>query len=171
MSTDRRAFLVGIEDFDFAQDFRRLKGCAGDAKRMSDILSFHDGRRKNFGCKLLTSADGGRVTRALLRRTWMDLFNDFRGDILFYFSGHGMPSMAGGYLVTQDGSAFDPGLAMNDLFALANQSSAQSILLILDCCYAGLAGNAPGLAANAEKVEIREGVTLLAGSSRGNRRR
>jgi hypothetical protein len=76
-----------------------------------------------------------------------------------------MPSMTGGYLVTQDGSRNDPGLPMSELVSLANQSSARSVIIILDCCYAGSAGNTLSSSRNIEQVEIREGVTVLAGAS------
>ena len=165
MPADRRALLVGIEEYD-SGDFPNLRGCVDDARRLSEVLTSHYDGRDNFDCKVLPSpGNAGRLTRALLRKTWIDLFNDFDGDILFYFSGHGMPLSIGGYLITQDGTPYDPGLAMNELFTLANQSRARSVLLILDCCHAGLAGNLSVSSGNIEMVEIREGVSLLAGSS------
>jgi hypothetical protein len=165
MPADRRALLVGIEEYDNGY-VPNLRGCVDDARRLSQILTSHYDGRDNFDCKMLTTpGNAGRLTRALLRKTWIDLFNDFDGDILFYFSGHGMPLSIGGYLITQDGTTYDPGLAMNELFTLANQSRARSVLLILDCCHAGLAGNISISSGNIERVEIREGVSLLAGSS------
>jgi hypothetical protein len=165
MPVNRRALLVGIEEYDSGY-VPKLPGCVNDARRLSEMLTSHYDGRNNFDCKVLISpGNSGRLTRALLRKTWIELFNDFDGDILFYFSGHGMPLTTGGYRITQDGTTYDPGLAMNELFTLANQSRARSVLLILDCCYAGLAGNPSSSSGHIEMVEIREGVTLLAGSS------
>ena len=45
------------------------------------------------------------MSRSALREKWINLFNDFDGDVLFYFSGHGMPlSATAGYLVAEDGT-------------------------------------------------------------------
>jgi hypothetical protein len=100
-----------------------------------------------------------------LRRKWRDLFQDFRGDIVFYFSGHGTPTDVGGYLVTQDGTADDPGLPMDDVVTMANQSSASTVLLILDCCFSGSIGNPPSLQTGGlDRALLREGVTILAAS-------
>ena len=162
----RRALLVGLEEYDHG--FPVLKGCVEDANRMAKVLSTHDDGSHNFDIQIMTSPGKGVVSRSALREKWINLFNDFDGDVLFYFSGHGMPLSTAGYLITQDGTMYDPGLAMNELVALANQSTARSVLIILDCCYAGLAGNLPGQSrskGNVERVDIREGVTLLAGSS------
>jgi hypothetical protein len=65
----------------------------------------------------------------------------------------------------QDGSLEDPGLAMNDVLTLANRSKAQSVLLILDCCFSGSIGNPPNLQSDVEnQAQLREGVTILAAS-------
>jgi uncharacterized caspase-like protein len=94
------------------------------------------------------------------------LFQDFKEDVLFYFSGHGMPSKVGDCLATQDGVPDDPGLPMEDVVTMANESPALTVLLILDCCFSGSAGNPPSLqAGNLEKrALLREGVTILAAS-------
>jgi hypothetical protein len=164
----KRALLVGIEEYEDSL-FPPLRGCANDAKRMAEALKFDYLQVDNFDCKVLSAplAASGRqrITRAFLRKTWMDLFKDFDEDILFYFSGHGMPLNTSGYLITQDGSYYDPGLTMNELFTLANMSKARSVLLILDCCHAGMAGGISGTGGNIERADIREGVTLLAAAS------
>ncbi len=78
---------------------------------------------------LIASSGPSRVTRTLLRRQWRELFHDFEGDILFYFAGHGMPADIGGYLVTQDGEPDDPGLPMDEVVKLANNSRSPNVLL------------------------------------------
>jgi hypothetical protein len=95
----------------------------------------------------------------------VDLF-DYDGDVLFYFSGHGCHSEMGGFLITQDGSPGDPGLPMNELLTLSNRSKAQSILLLLDCCFSGDMGNPPNLQSpyGLEQAQLRRGVTILAAS-------
>lgn len=60
----------------------------------------------------------------------------------------------------------DPGLAMQHLVDMANNSLANTVLIILDCCFSGSAGNPAGLQVGSleDKALLREGVTILAAS-------
>jgi|tagenome__1003787_1003787.scaffolds.fasta_scaffold20950408_3 hypothetical protein len=65
----------------------------------------------------------------------------------------------------------DTGWSMNDLVALANDSTARSVTILLDCCFSGDTGNTPGLqAADAaenfrlNRAVVRENVTIMAAS-------
>ena len=133
---------------------------------MRDVLSRNADGSTNFDCRVFLSPGHLPITRAFLRNQWAELFEDFDGDVLFYFSGHGSPTDVGGYLVTQDGTIGDPGLAMNDVVTLANRSRARSVLVVLDCCFSGSAGNPPNLqaAGRDDQAQLREGVTILAAS-------
>jgi len=134
---------------------------------MQMILERHEDGSPNYDCRVLTSPGPRPVTRKFLREQWAELFENFDGDVLFYFSGHGTPTDVGGYLVTQDGEPGDPGLAMNDLLTLANRSKARSVLLILDCCFSGDLGNPPNLQSHGSienQAQLREGLTILAAS-------
>lgn len=159
----KKALIVGIDKYDSGGS---LAGCVNDAKAIKKVLERNEDGSKNYDCRLLISEDQ-RVTRKFLRQQWNELFDNFRGDILFYFSGHGTPTNVGGYIVTQDGETDDPGLSMNDLLTLANNSSASSVLLILDCCFSGDLGNPPNLQSGGSienQSQLREGVTILAAS-------
>ena len=159
----KRALIVGIDDYD---NISPLSGCVNDALNMKEVLERHEDGSRNYDCRVLTSSDAQPVTRKYLRQQWQSLFENFTGDILLYFSGHGTPTEVGGYLVTQDGETDDPGLSMNDLLTLSNGSRAKSVLLILDCCFSGDLGNPKNL--NNGSVEnhaqLREGVTILTAS-------
>ncbi|SPP92762.1 caspase family protein [Bradyrhizobium vignae] len=159
----KRALLVGIDDY---HNVAPLAGCAADARAMAAILKKNDNDSPNFDCRLLTCSAGEPITRAVLRRSWSELFRDFDGDVLFYFSGHGYPTELGGYLVTQEGTPDDPGLAMNDVVHLANLSRARSVLIILDCCHSGAVGNYADLQSS-NQSPLKEGVTILAASRPG----
>lgn len=99
------------------------------------------------------------------RGGWKELFGSFTGDAVFYFAGHGGPSESGGFLVTQDGEDDDLGLPMNEIVQLANDSPTRSVLIILDCCFSGAAGNSPSLQTpGLYQATLREGVTILAAS-------
>jgi len=160
----RRALLVGIDEYDFGGN---LTGCINDATAMRALLTRNYDGSPNYDCRLLTSAGSERITRGNLRHTWEQLFDNFSDDILFYFSGHGTPTQIGGYLVTQDSDEHDPGLPMNELLQLANQSQAREVLLILDCCFSGSLGNPKNLQGQSgieNQAQLREGVTILAAS-------
>jgi hypothetical protein len=160
----RRALLIGIDDYD---NISSLRGCVNDAREMSTVLERNEDGSRNYDCRVLTSPGPRPITRRLLREQWAELFENFDGDVLFYFSGHGTPTNVGGYLVTQDGEQGDPGLAMNDLLTLANRSRAKSILLILDCCFSGDLGNPPNLQGDGSienQAQLKEGLTILAAS-------
>lgn len=159
----RRALIVGIDKYDYLSP---LSGCVADANAISSLLSRNSDGSVNFDCRLLTSNGVAKITRSTLRRVWLELFHDFRGDIVFYFSGHGTPTDFGGYLVTEDGEPGDLGLPMNDVVTLANNSPARTVLLVLDCCFSGSIGNSPDSQTGSleNKAELREGVTILAAS-------
>lgn len=164
MILPKRALLVGIDEYD-SPEVKNLQACVSDAVDMRDTLARNGDDSVNFDCRMLTGPGSPSVTRAHLRRRWRELFADFRGDILFYFSGHGTPGDVGGYLVTQDAIEDDPGLPMNELIDTANKSPAATVLVILDCCYSGTAGNVDAALGSLEhKAVLREGVTILAAS-------
>jgi caspase domain-containing protein len=157
-----RALLVGIDDYEY---MAALKGCRQDAQDMADLLEKHDDGSRNYECKVLSNSSVPKVTRTALRKEWLRLFSNFDGQIAFYFSGHGVFSEFGGYLMTQDATHEDPGLAMYELLQLANDSNAHEVLLILDCCNSGAAGNLPSQRFGMmNQAQIREGVTILAAS-------
>lgn len=162
MDTNKRALLVGIDHY---ENLRPLTGCVTDARCMREVLERNADGSPNYECRLLTSADGPAITREYLRSQWHNLFDNFSGHILLHFSGHGTPTRAGGVIVTQDGTRGDPGLSMEELLALTSRSPAKSVLLLIDCCYAGLAGDLAllqGGGSGPGQAVIREGLTILA---------
>lgn len=160
-----RALLIGLSAYD---NVPSLKGCVNDAREMESVLQCHEDGSSNYDCLVLTSPGPQAVTRKLLRKVCYELFASYDEDILFYFSGHCHPTETGCYLVTQDADVGDPGLSMNDLITLANQSKARSVLLILDCCFAGGLADTSGLQGNVgieNGALLRKGLTILAATS------
>lgn len=157
----RKALLIGIDKYD---KFRSLSGCIADATNMKEMLERHENDDPNYSCRLLTSSDPQPVTRAALRTEWRNLFHEFTGSILFYFSGHGAPSETGGFIVTQDATSAEPGLPMSELLQLATKSIAREVLIILDCCFAGDIGDIPNtyLPGGSTQAQLRQGMTILA---------
>lgn len=154
----RRALCVGIDEYGFGS----LNGCVNDAHRMKAVLEKqHDGS-PNFECKTLTAPQGGGnavVTRPILRDHLQRLFKDPADVALFHFSGHGTTNDLDGYLVTQDATKYDEGVAMGEVLKLANDSKAKEVVILLDCCFSGHLGNPPDI--DNSKALLREGISIL----------
>jgi len=159
MERMKRALLIGVDAY---KNFSQLNGCVEDAKRMYEVVACHEDKTRNYDCQLFTSSRKKPIDARFLKQKWDELFKEFKGDILFYYSGHGAQTETGGQIAVHDGDSTIPGLAMDTLLTLVNASQASEIVLILDCCYAGSLGDPAMLKGNAF---IREGVTILAASS------
>lgn len=156
----RRALCVGIDEYDGSP----LHGCVNDASRIKALIERHDDGSPNFDCKLLIAPAGAKkvVTRAVFRDHLKQLFNQPADVALLHFSGHGTTNGLDGFLVTQDGIEHDEGIPMSDVLSLANGSKAKEVVVLLDCCYSGQAGNPPVL--DTSRTLLREGVSILTGS-------
>ena len=162
----KAAVLVGIDKYD---NFADLTGCVADAKAMQERLRRNVDRSPNYDCQLVVYGGGDKekkITRPVLRGVCSELF-DFPGEVLFYFSGHGALTRQGGYLATCEAQRDDWGIPMQEVIQMANNSKASDILIILDCCHAGDAGDAPLLNSpgqNNHIASIRENMTIIAAS-------
>lgn len=173
----RRALLVGI---DYYEHFTPLSWCVTDALAMLDVLAVHGNGAPNFNCHFLlgtkpgtepTMLDPARVrfnpTFNVLKK---ELENHFSGNVnpedtvLLYYSGHGYPTLRGRVLVAQDSSGSLPGLEMNELLDMANNSPARTVILLIDTCFSGGIGDEPKPKGNWSVATggLRDGVTILA---------
>ncbi|MDJ0619844.1 MAG: caspase family protein [Calothrix sp. MO_192.B10] len=167
MRLPRRALLIGINRYDHVRD---LAGCVADAKAMSEQLELNQDGRPNYECRVLLDVmeDGTPIVRPRFREICHELFSgDFKGDILFYFSGHGVLTPFGGCLCTSDATTDDWGVTMQEIVQMANTSQANDILILLDCCHGGDIAN-PSLINNERQdnplAVIRENMTVIASS-------
>lgn len=154
----RRALCVGVDEYGFGP----LHGCVSDAERMMKLLRTHHDGAPNFECKSLLAPLGGPrdiVTRPRLKQAIEQLVKDKAEVALLHFSGHGTQNNLGGFLVTQDAKTYDEGLAMSDVLKLANDSRADEVVILLDCCHAGHLGNVPLI--DNDKAMLRCGVSIL----------
>lgn len=158
----RRALLVGINHYENAP---LLTGCVPDAEEITGLLGCHENGDPNFDCEPLLARDASSaLTRKDLRGALKKLFSeDFRGEAVFYFSGHGAIEATGGYLATSDAEGDDIGIPMSEVIELANLSNACDVCMILDCCHSGALGNIPGGGQN-PFAAMREGITIIAAS-------
>ncbi len=160
----RRALLVGINHYDY---MKKLTWCIDDALAIRQVLAFHENHDPNFDCHVLLGSEPTpeialqeRVTFNRLRKELRELFA-FDDMVLFYFSGHGYATETGVYLVTQDGTGTLPGMLLNDVLKMANDSPAREVLLIIDSCYSGALGE-PDQQKEVANLYLRPGITLLA---------
>jgi hypothetical protein len=162
----KRALIVGIDTYDYVSD---LAACVEDAHAISELLERNADERPNYECRVLLDnmEDGTPITRAALRKACTDLFSDFRGDVLFYFSGHGVLTPSGGHLCAFDSQRDDWGIPMQEIVEMAFRSQASDILIILDCCHSGDIANPallnPGRS-NDPLAVLRENMTVIAAS-------
>jgi hypothetical protein len=128
---------------------------------MGEVLATHGGGSPNFSVKLLT-APADIVNKVAL---WLALERLFAGDpeiSLFYFSGHGLITSTGGYIVTSGTRKYNEGVSMDEILNLANDSRAKDKVILLDCCHSGALGN-PKIMGNSKAV-LGEGLSILTAS-------
>lgn len=157
----RKALIVGIDHYD---DLRALHGCVNDAHAVKSAIERNSDGTANFsGPRLLTATGPANpVDRDRLKEAARELFRDESEIALFYFAGHGYLEDTGGFLCTSDARQGDDGLSLTELMTLANGSPATNRVIILDSCHSGaVAAGALG----APPADIRDGVTILAGST------
>lgn len=156
----RKALIVGINDYPGAP----LRGCVNDAKSMHDVLRKHAKRDPNFDCMLMLS-ETNMVTKEDLASQIEALFAGDSDIALLYFSGHGGTVDGRFYLISQDYTQDDPGIDFAEVMELANASKAKEIVIILDCCEAGQAGNLSS--SSISITPLRQGISILAAALPG----
>jgi hypothetical protein len=166
MYIERRALIVGIDTYANAS---RLSSCVADAEAVGKLFERNADETPNYVCRVLTdkTEDGQPITRAALRGACEELFAHFKGDVLFYFSGHGVMTPFGGHLCAYDSKRGDWGVPMQEIVELALDSEARDIVMILDCCHSGDIAD-PGLL-NPKRggdplAVLRENMTVIAAS-------
>src|SRR5437764_13878054 len=139
----RRALIVGINNY--RDPDNDLDGCVPDAEAITQRIARHSDGSPNYDCEdhiyLAKVEDDSVITRAELRERMYGLFSDFKGDALFYFSGHGALTAFGGWLCTSDAEKNDLGVSVEEVLKAAQDSNASDVLLIFDCCHSGSVGN------------------------------
>jgi hypothetical protein len=159
---DKRALIVGTN---YYSNFDSLNGCVDDATSIEALLRRNEDGSPNYTCKSLLSKDAANadVTRSNLRRACRELFA-YDGDVVLYFSGHGVLTDTGGFLATSDAETDDYGVPMHEVLQLANSSPAKNILIMLDTCHSGVMGNRAEYSVTNILESLRENITIIAAS-------
>lgn len=150
----KKALAVGIDNYPNSP----LHGCVNDASAFASIMETHGDGSPNFAVRLETNL----TTKSKLKSLIVELFAGANDTALFYFSGHGILSSIGGYIVTPDYKNYDEGVSMDEILTIANISKAKDKIIILDCCHSGAFGS-PKISGGAT-AQIIEGVVILTAS-------
>lgn len=156
----RRALLVGLDDYSNSP----LAGCVNDATDLYQLLELNEDGTKNFDVKLVTGGTNGYL--ANLKASTRELFGSRADVALFYFSGHGTVTHGQAYICPLDSSNDAPGLRLEDLVEWADHSAniIPNRIIILDCCFAGNAGNRALFSETISKALLGHGTTILTAS-------
>ena len=153
----RKALVIGIDEYPTAP----LRGCVNDANSIASVLEKNGDGALNFSVRVLT-APADVLNKAILRDAIEELFDGDSDVCLFYFSGHGVVTSTGGYIVTPDAKQYDEGVAMDEILEIANQSKTKDKVVLLDCCHSGALGS-PAIVGG-KIAMLGEGVSVLAAS-------
>ena len=130
----RRALVIGIDDY----EENELSNCVNDAQAVSQLLEKNDDESPNFDVRVLIN---NRATKQNILREIENLFLGEDVDVAPpYFSGHGLDDEDDGIIVTHDYSEYDYGVRMEEILLIANRSSCDNKIIVLDCCKSGWMG-------------------------------
>lgn len=149
----RKALLVGIDEY----PVNKLDGCVLDVNKMEQMLACNGDGSSNFQVDVMRDEKtSGKIMKAIA-----DLFAQPIEIALFYFSGHGRPTLSGSEIVIPSDIAvgrYSWGIPLSAIMELVNKSSAKYKVVILDSCYAGGMGK---MSVASDFSELKEGVTIL----------
>lgn len=155
----KRALLVGIDEY---EHLRPLHGCVKDMNALRPLLAQNEDKSTNFYCVPETQESERIVTRRSLLDALDALLRPGADISLFYFAGHGQQVDNDVVLVTADGEGSDLGVSMSKILGKVQQSKVPEVSIILDCCFAGIAGWIPQLGPGS--TTLRAGVSILTAS-------
>lgn len=164
MDNEKRALIIGIDTY---LNSSKLSSCVADADAVDKLLKKNADGTPNYTCRTLKDKmeDGTPITRAGLRAACQEHFANFKGDLLFFFSGHGVLTPFGGHLCAYDSQRNDWGVPMQEVVDLAFNSHARDIILILDCCHSGDIADPTMLGPRRDPLAtLRENMTVIAAS-------
>jgi uncharacterized caspase-like protein len=141
----RLAIVVGINRYNAENDIPVLAGAENDAREIYERLT----TAGNFTIQKNHLLLGRDATRGAILKAVSDIFHkavDNCNLVLFYFSGHGIFGENNeGYIAPYDMDPEDPfvyGINMEEMRNVVFRSKNNAnVVILLDCCYAGIAAN------------------------------
>ena len=160
----KAALIVGINYYEHQS---KLSGCVNDARKIDELLAYHENDEKNFETSLLIAEHStNAISSDTLLQEINNLFSNKHNNVaLLYFSGHGgITAENTGYLATSDTENHESGILMKEIIEIVNASPVTNKIIILDTCHSGDMGNHPSYRDVGSCIE--EGVTILTASSK-----
>lgn len=138
MGDKRKAMVIAVSDY--SNDLQELAFCKKDGESVHKVLTSLDYEvtENNY---LVGNLEGNKMSDSI-----MDFFNDpsikSQDVVLFYYSGHGIPTEETVYLASSDTDPKFPnkrGFSFEELTKMMNRCTSTRIVTVLDCCYSGSA--------------------------------
>lgn len=136
---NRRAIIIGVDEYE-SNLIPQLEGAQNDAKEVCETFIQKCNFQVPDGHFLL----GKKATRKNILKAISETFRkDIKNELVtFYFSGHGCSQDKKGYIAPYDMDPEDPfvsGIEMESIKnTMFNSKNHASVMMILDCCYAGI---------------------------------
>ena len=127
----RKALVIGIDAY--TGRYSALDCCVNDANELAGILAMEE-----YGFEVTVLSDAQATRSAILG--WAADARAARAElVLFYFSGHGVATDLGAYLVTADNAVYDEGVEIQKLITIlsGDWDARHDTLIFLDCCHSG----------------------------------
>ena len=144
-SASRSLLCIGVDEY---ASMPSLEFCVSDATAIAQTLSMPE---FGFDDQLLLLNDQAQKQAA--EQTITHFLRGSANFKLLYFSGHGAATIDDGFLVTPDGDEINPGVSLR---WLRNQvvGATGIVIVVLDCCRAGLASVRDGVFSVLRVVDI-----------------
>jgi uncharacterized caspase-like protein len=158
------ALIIGNEDYSRYQP--GLQSEVNVDFAVNDARVFAEYCEKTLGVPkenitLLTDATRGQMSQALSRHERLLEVEKGQGEMIFYYSGHGLPEEGTNtpYLIPVDVSGSQPsaGIALMDVYGQLSKHPAQKVTVVLDACFSG--------GARSEELVAMKGVRVSANVS------
>ncbi len=162
---NKYALIIGNEDYSSYQTGLNNESNVDFA--VNDARIFKEYAKATLGIPeeniiYLENAKAVEMSRAIKTLATVIKNTNGKGDILFYYAGHGFPNELDNepYLVPVDVSGSDLQFAvkLKDLYAQLSEYPSQKVTIFLDACFSGGSRNQGLLAARGVKIKPKENI-------------
>jgi len=135
------AVLIGNSQFPDESDKAKLPDLACPVRDVDGLAKVLASERGEFNVLALKNEQSYKILRELQRKLKQTTSDDL---FLLYYSGHGKPNKSGLlHLTTLDTVIVEletSAIPMDNIYKILGTGKAKKIVIILDCCYSGAAG-------------------------------
>jgi hypothetical protein len=162
---NKYALIIGNEDYSSYQTGLNNESNVDFA--VNDARIFKEYAKATLGIPeeniiYLENAKAVEMSRAIKTLATVIKNTNGKGDILFYYAGHGFPNELDNepYLIPVDVSGSDLQFAvkLKDLYAQLSEFPSQKVTIFLDACFSGGSRNQGLLAARGVKIKPKENI-------------